>query len=144
MDQRGDQVLGKSRAPWHVWLVGGLAFLWYVSGTVTIQLAQLGKLPGLRPDEIAYYATKPAGLVLLTAIGTYGSVVGTVLLLLRERAAVPAFSVALASILAADAIELANGSSRAYANTGAAIVTGVVVVIGVGMLVYARAMQRRW
>jgi hypothetical protein len=39
--------------------------------------------------------------------------------------------------------ELANGTSRAYANTGAAIVTAVVALIGVAMLVYARAIQRR-
>lgn len=132
-----------ARAPWHLWVVGGLAFLWYASGAVTIQLAQLDKLPGIKPDEVAYYAAKPLWLVLLSAVGTYGSVAGSVLLLLRHRAAASLFAIALLAILLADVVELANGTSRAYANTGAAIVTAMVALIGIGMLFYSRSTQGR-
>lgn len=117
--------------------------LWYLSGAVTIQLAQLGKLPGIEPDEVAYYAAKPAWLVILTALGTYGSLVASVLLLLRHRAATAVFAMALMAILLADVAELADGTSRAYANAGAATVTVVVALGGIGMLLYSRAMQRR-
>lgn len=143
MTQSGGQGPTAPRTPWHLWVVGALALLWYAAGAVTIQLAQLGKLPGLRPDEIAYYAAKPAGLVVLTALGTYGSLLGAILLLLRHRGAVSILVIALACILLADAVELADGTSRAYANSGAAIVTVAVAVIGVGMVMYARAMSSR-
>lgn len=132
-----------TRAPWHLWVIGTCALLWYASGAITIQLAQLGMLPGLRADELMYYAAKPMWLVILTAIGTYGSLVASVLLLFRHRAAAAMFAVALLAILIADVAELADGTSRALANRGAAIVTVLVVCIGIAMLLYARAMQRR-
>lgn len=131
------------RTPWHLWIVGGLALLWYALGALTIQLAQLGDLPGIAPDEIAYYAAKPMWLVVVTAISTYGAVIASLSLLLRRRAAVPLFAIALAGILLGDAAELLDGSSRAYANSAAAIVTVIVVLTTVAMLLYARAMQRR-
>lgn len=133
----------RKRTPWHLWVVGGLALLWYALGAFTIQMAQIGRLPGLEADEIAYYAVKPALLIVVTAIGTYGSVLAAVLLLLRHRGAVPLFAVALAAILLGDAIELIDGSSRAYANPGAALVTAIVAVLAVAMLLYAQAMRRR-
>ncbi len=117
--------------------------LWYAAGAATIQLAQLGKLPGLRADEIAYYAAKPAWLIVLTAIGTYGSLVATLLLLLRRQVAVSIFGLSLGCILLADVVELVDGTSRVYANTGAAIVTVVVAVLGLIMVVYSRALRAR-
>ena len=135
--------VASSKPPWHFWVVGVLALLWYVSGAVTIQLAQLGRLPGLDPGETAYYAAKPAWLVLVAALGTYGSVLASILLLMRRQAGVATFALVLAIILFGNAVELSNGTSRVYANTAAAIATAVIAVIAVFMVAYARAMRRR-
>lgn len=129
--------------PWHLWAVGGLALVWNLAGAVTIQAAQLGRLPGLTPDEVAYYAEKSPVLIVITGIATYGSVVASVLLLMRRRAATGAFAVALACIVLTNAIELATGSSRITENGGAAIGTALIVMIAVALLLYARASSRR-
>lgn len=133
----------KVRTPWHLWAVGILSLLWYAAGAYTIQMAQLGRLPHLSADEIAYYAAKPVWLVAITAISTYGSALGSAFLLLRSRAAVWLFAIALAFILLNNGIELANGTSRAFANNGATIATVVIVLIAFAILLYARAMSRR-
>jgi hypothetical protein len=133
----------RGKAPWHLWVIGGLALLWYVSGAVTIQLAQLGRLPGIDVGEAAYYAAKPAWKVVLTAVGTYGSVLATLLLLMHRKASVTLFAIMLAIVLVGSAIELADGTSRAYANAGAAIATAVIAASVAFMAWYARAMQRR-
>ena len=73
----------KVRAPWHLWVVGIVSVLWYAAGAYTIQMAQLGRLPHLSPDEITYYATKPVWLIAITAISTYGSALAAALLLMR-------------------------------------------------------------
>jgi hypothetical protein len=143
MEGMQDASAARGRAPWHLWVVGGLALLWYVSGAVTIQLAQLGQLPGLDAGELAYYAAKPAWKVALTAVSTYGSVLAALLLLMRRKASVALFALMLAAILLGNAVELADGTSRAYANNAAAIATAVIVAIAVFMVWYARAMQRR-
>ena len=132
----------RQKTPWHIWAVGIVAFLWYAMGAATIQLAQLAMLPGLDAGEIAYYAAKPLWLVAATAIGTYGSVLGSVLLLLRSRAADVVFGLSLAGILAGNIVELLNGTSRAYANEGAALVTLIVAVGALAVWCYAYAMVR--
>jgi hypothetical protein len=131
------------KAPWHFWVIGVIALLWYASGAYTIQMAELGQLPGLQPDEAAYYAAKPMWQSIVTGIGTYGSVLASILLLMRRRSATLVFAVALALILLIDVYELSNGTSRVYANNAAAIVTGIIAVIAAFMVWYSRAMQRR-
>src|SRR5690349_9603455 len=118
-----------TKTPWHFWVIGALAALWYISGAVTIQLAELGQLPDLKPDEAAYYAAKPMWLSIATGIGTYGSVLASILLLMRKRLAVMVFAIALVLILLNNAYELSNGTSRVYANDLAAMVTGIIAVI---------------
>ncbi len=130
------------KAPWHLWIVGTIAFLWYVMGAATIQMAQLAMLPGLDAGEIAYYAAKPIWLVAATAIGTYGSVLGSVLLLMRRRAADPVFGLSLGGIMVGNIVEILNGTSRAFANDGAALVTLIVAVVGLAVWSYAYVMVR--
>jgi len=132
-----------AKAPWHFWAIGVLALLWYASGAWTIQMAQLGRLEGLSSDEAAYYAAKPVWLVGTTAIATYGSLLGAILLLARRGSAAPVFAIALAFILLNNAIELSNGTSRVYANNAAAVVTTIIALIALFMVWYSRAMQRR-
>lgn len=139
-DQKSDT---RVRTPWHLWVVGVVSLLWYAAGAYTIQVAQLGRLPHLSPDELAYYAAKPLWLIGITAISTYGSALASVFLLLRSRAAVWLFAIALVFIVLNNGIELANRTSRAFANTGATIATAVIVLIAIAMLLYARSMRKR-
>jgi hypothetical protein len=129
--------------PWLHWALAVAALVWNLAGAFTIQAAQLGRLPGLTPDETAYYAEKPAVLVVITGIATYGSVLASILLLMRRRQATWAFAVALAGIVLGNAIELATGSSRITESDGAAIGTALIVLIAVALLLYARTSSRR-
>lgn len=132
-----------TKARRHFWVIGVLALLWYTLGAFTIQLAEIGQLPGIRADEVAYYAARPLWLKISTGFATYGSLLGAILLLARRRWAMPIFTLALWVILLNNAVELWNGTSRVYANTGAAVVTCIIVAIAVFMVWYSRRMQKR-
>ena len=132
----------KRKAPWHLWVVGVLALLWYASGAFTIGMAQAGRLPDISADEAAYYAAQPLWFVLLTDVALLSAVAGAAALLLRRRAAVWLFVVSLVAIVATNIYDLASGTSRALANDGAMILTAVIAVTAVLMLVYARAMAK--
>lgn len=138
-----DMTEGGAKTPWHLWVVGVLALVWYISGAYVIQTAQLGMRPEMPPDEVAYYAAQPLWFQIATGISTYGSVLGSILLLARRRPASAIFAVALATIVLTAVVDLVHGTSRVYANTGAAVVTGVIVAIAVFMVFYSRALQRR-
>ena len=132
-----------AKTPWHVWVVGILSLLWYLSGAYVIMLAQHGTYPGLPADEAAYYAAKPLYLELIADIALLAGIAGSVALLMRRAWAVPLYAVLAAAVLLGHALELAGGTSRAFANQGAMIATVVILAWAVLNWLHARAMQRR-
>jgi hypothetical protein len=135
--------LGKPKAPWHLWAVAVLALLWNASGAYTILMARAGRLAGLSADEAAYYAAQPYWFELLVDIALFSPIAGAVALLLRHRSAVWLFGLSLAAVLITDIYDLAAGTSRALENSMAMIVTGLIALIALLQLLYARAMKKR-
>jgi hypothetical protein len=135
--------LAKPKAPWHLWVVAGLTLLWNASGAYTILMARAGRLSGLSADEAAYYAAQPFWFVLVVDVALFAPMAGAVALLLRHRSAVWLFGLSLAAVLITDTYDLAAGTSRALANNAAMIVTGLIALIALLQLLYARAMKNR-
>lgn len=131
------------KAPWHLWAVGILSLLWDGSGAFTIVSAQHQAVFALAPDEADYYAAQAPWFVALVDIGLVTAILGGLGLLLRKRSAVWAFAVSLVLILFGDAYELGIGTSRIYASSAAAFVTGLIAVLAALQLAYANAMAKR-
>jgi len=83
------------KSPWHLWAVGAVALLWNAAGAYSILLAQAGRLPNPKPDELAYYAAQPLWLVVVTDMALGAAIAGALGLLFRKRAAVWLYAVAL-------------------------------------------------
>ncbi|MBO9498024.1 MAG: hypothetical protein J7496_03160 [Novosphingobium sp.] len=130
------------KPPWHLWAIGIAALLWYAAGTVTIFMAQLGHLE-MRPDEVAYYSAQAPWFTVVTDIADFAGIAGSVLLLMRNAKALRVFVLSLAAIVVTHGYDYAMGTSRSYANAGAATVNAIVVVIAVLLVWYAAAMKRR-
>lgn len=101
-----DAVLGETRkAPWHLWAVGGLSLAWNMIGAADYTLSQLGNRTWLgaaaenmgvtADDMIAYIDSFPAWMHAFWALGVWGAIAGSILLLARSRHAVWAFAVSL-------------------------------------------------
>lgn len=89
------------RTPWHLWVVGVLTLLWNSVGGFSYTMTRLGKLEdlGMGEAEIAYFASAPTWSNLFWALGVWGAIVGSILLLLRSRFAVHAVIVAIIGLL---------------------------------------------
>lgn len=133
----------KSKTPWHVWLVGILTLLWDGSGAYTIMMAQAARLPGLTPDEIAYYAKQPLWFVIVTDFALVTAIAAGVAVLLRSRHAVVLFALSLIAILQTNAWDLGAETSRVLVSRGALIVTCIIVALAALQLWYAVAMKKR-
>lgn len=74
----------------------------------------------------------------------WGGVVGSVLLLMRNRLAVPVFLVSMVAMVLATFRNyvLANGL-EVFPDAASKIVTAMVFVIGVALYLYARAQQKQ-
>jgi hypothetical protein len=95
-----------SRAPWHLWAVGLLSLLWNAFGGYDYTMTQLRdpayfasmqSQTGMSAAEMtAFFDAFPVWASALWAIGVWGSIAGSILLLIRSRHAVTAFIVSLA------------------------------------------------
>ena len=93
-----------TRMPWHLWVVGVIAVLWNAYGgydyTMSMtQGATYMAASGMTPDQIAYYDTMPVWMTGVWAIGVWGGVLGSLLLLMRNKLAFPVFAVSFGAFL---------------------------------------------
>jgi hypothetical protein len=94
-EMSGETRIG-SGAPWHVWAVGIGGLLWNAFGgydyfmTKTRGDAYL-VAAGMTPEQIAHFHTLPAWMTAIWAVGVWGALLGSVLLLARRRQAFPVF-----------------------------------------------------
>ncbi|WP_295172714.1 hypothetical protein [uncultured Brevundimonas sp.] len=92
------------KTPWHLWLVGVLSLLWNGFGAFDfIQTTTRGeaymRAAGFDDAMVAYYEAIPAWMYVPWTLGVWGAVIGSVMLLLRRRWAVPAFGLSLLGAL---------------------------------------------
>lgn len=94
-----------ARAPLHLWIVGVLGLLWNGFGAFDYLMSKLQgatyfRQMGMTDAQIAYMNSYPLWMTAVWAVGVWSAVLGTVLLLIRNRAAAPVFLLSLAAFLA--------------------------------------------
>ena len=92
------------KTPWHLWLVGVIALLFNAIGAFDYvmsltQGASYMASAGMTPEQIAHFQAMPVWMIAVWTIGVWGAVLASLLLLLRNRLAFPAFAVSLAAFL---------------------------------------------
>jgi ribose/xylose/arabinose/galactoside ABC-type transport system permease subunit len=136
-----------SRTPRHLWAIGIIALLWNCIGafdylmTQTRNAAYMSAFP---PEQLAWFYGLPAWVVAAWAIAVWGGVLGSILLLLRRRLAVPVF---LASLVAMVVTTFQNwvlaNAAEVFPDTFSRVFSVVIFVITVALYFYARAMRER-
>lgn len=93
--------LSRNAAPRHLWVVGIVSLLWNAVGVVSYIMTELGQLAslGMTPEQIAYFEAFPAWATAFWALGVWGCLLGSILLLARSRHAVTAFGVSIVGLV---------------------------------------------
>ena len=134
------------RRPWHLWVVGGLTLLWNGYGGFDYLMTQTenaGYLANFTAEQRAYFSSYPLWMDAVWAIGVWGAVLGSVLLLLRRRLATPVFAVSLAAFLVSVVYSYALSEGGRVMGATGAVFSLVIALIGIGEVLYARAMSGR-
>jgi hypothetical protein len=136
------------RTPWHLWVVGILSLLWNAGGAYDYLMTQLGNeayLAMLTEPQRAMLAQRPVWFDAVWAIGIWGSVAGSLLLLLRSRLAVWAFALSFGGLVLAAVWQygIVSPSALEVSGIGSAVFSAVIAVVIVLLWVYARAMAAR-
>ena len=92
------------KTPWHLWLVGVIAVLFNAIGAFDYVMsmalgARYMASAGMTPAQIAHYQGMPIWMTAVWTIGVWGAMLGSLLILLRNRLAFAVFAVSLAAFL---------------------------------------------
>lgn len=137
--------IGRPATPWHFWLVSLLALLWNSFGAYDYTMSHLQgeayyRQVGMSEAVIAAMARFPAWMHAVWAVGVWGSVVGTLLLLSRSRWAFHAFAVSSLGAIGSLAYNLTNPALSAAMSP---VMPAVIVVICLAFVWYAKMMTKR-
>lgn len=136
-----------AKAPWHLWVVGGLSLLWNAMGALDFTMTETHNeayLKQFTPEQLAYFQGFPAWAIVTWGAATWGSLAGSLLLLLRQGLAVHAFWVSLAAMIPTFVHNfLLSDGLKVMGGPGALAFTAVIVVVGIALPLYARALRRR-
>lgn len=138
-----DTIGAPSKAPLHLWAVGILTLLWNGVGGFSYTMTRLGKLEqlGMGEAEIAFFESAPLWSNFFWALGVWGAIAGSVLILLRSRFAVPAVIIAIIGLLGSNIWQYAIATNMPESLKSPAI-TVIIWVTTLFMLFYATRMTR--
>lgn len=139
-----------TRAPWHLWVVGIVGLLWNSGGAYDYTMTQTRNLDyltqaadnaGVSLDVmLGYYTQFPAWADAAWAFGVWGAVVGSILLLLRNRFAYHAFAISILGLLGTTGFT-ATSDIPAELNTSFTwIFTAVIWIATLALAYYAKRM----
>lgn len=132
--------------PWHLWLVGILGVLWDSVGAFDYLMTETQNeayMSQFTPEQLEYFYGFPSWVVAFWALAVWGGLLGTILLLLRKRVAVPVLLgsflamvvTAIHNFLLSDGLEVMGGAGAAF--------SVLIFAVALGLWLYARAMARR-
>lgn len=133
-----------TKTPWHLWLVGVLSLLWNGFGATDFTMTTVARdawfaMMGMTTEQITQFEALPSWMWAAWALGVYGGLVGSVLLLVRRRLAVAAFAV---SLLGAAGGLLYQAVLAPPGGPGA-MMPAIITVIAAFLFWYAGAMAKR-
>jgi len=135
------------KTPWHLWVIGLISLLWNAGGAfdyVMTKTANAAYVANYTAEQLAYLEAFPAWVSFFWALGVWGAVAGSVLLLLRSRHAVLAFVLSFVGMIVNLVWGLVLSPTPMSAMTGggfALVFTGAIVVVAGALIIYARAMR---
>lgn len=120
--------------PKHLWIVGILSLLWNAIGATDYIMSETGNLAwfemmGLGAEELAWMQSFPVWAVAAWAIGVWGSVAGSILLLMRSRHAVTAYLLSIAGAVVSFAFQFTAANKPASMEGGAALAMPIAIMI---------------
>ena len=135
------------RTPWHVWAVGLLSLAWNAIGGIDYTMTQTHNaayLAAATPAQLAWFAGFPAGEVAAGALGVWGAIAGSLLLLARSRHAVVVFGVSWAGLALSSLYQWFINPPPGETQSGGMLVLDLAIwAIAIGLPWYAQRMKAR-
>lgn len=137
-----------NKTPWHIWVVGVLAVLFNSIGVFDFvmsmsQGADYMAKAGMTPEQIDQYLRMPGWMTVVWAVGVFGALLASVLLLLRRKLAAPVFLVSLVAFVISLLHTYVLTDGGKVMGSQMAIASGVIFVVLALLTFYAWRMGKR-
>ena len=135
------------KTPWHIWVVGIVTLLWNAIGAMDYVMTQLrveSYMSQFTEEQLAFFYGFPGWVNASWAIAVWGAILGSILILLRSKLAVPVFWIGLVAMVATAIhnVVLSEVSMTEIAGTGAMWFSLVIFVVAVLLVIYATVQKR--
>lgn len=131
--------------PAHLWVIGVVSLLWNSFGCYDYLMTALrdpATMAALTPATQAYIAAMPAWLTAFWALGVWGSLAGSILLLARSAHSVTAFALSLLGLAVSQGYQMFTNRSPEMSGTAMIIFTLVIWSALGFLLLYSRRMAK--
>ena len=141
-----------AKAPAHLWIVGALALLWNGFGCYNYFMTRTQGEAWIRQmmhtDDgaaiMAYLDSFPIWASAGWGLGVWGGLLGSILLLLRNRLAVAAFAVSLIGAVASNLYQLVHPADIPELSAGMnAVMPYIIIAIAVALFLNARSLRAK-
>lgn len=144
----GDTTRMTTATPWHLWAVGIVGLLWNGYGCVDYTMTQLqgdAWLQSMKMTEaqIAYFNAMPAWTHGAWAIGVWGGLLGSVLLLLRMKWAFHLFVASLLGLVGSLIYQYGMSNGMEVGGTSSVVMYGVILAACLFFIWYSRMMSQK-
>lgn len=133
--------------PWHLWLIGIIGSLWSSMGVLSFVLTQMNVeavMSRFPPQQREYFESFPLWADAFWAIGVFGGVIGSLLLLLKNRLAFHALLTSVSGVIVSNLGGLfLLGGMEVMGETGALGFTVFPVIVAAFLAYYAQVMSRK-
>jgi hypothetical protein len=136
----------RTATPVHLWIVGAVSLLWNLVGAYDYLMTQTQNeayMARFTPEQLEYFYGFPMWVETFWALAVWGSVLGSILLLLRKGLAVPVFAVSFVSMVITAVYNYGLSNGLELMGGSALVFSLVIFVIALGLFLYARAMRAR-
>jgi hypothetical protein len=132
----------RATAPWWFWVVAVVALLWNAFGGYDYSMSHFQgeayfRQMGMTDAQIAYLDAYPSWMHAVWAIGVWGSVLGSILLILRSRWALYAFALSVFGAIGNLGYLLMNPGG------GDLIFPAIIIAICVFLIWFSSTMTKR-
>ena len=137
----------QARTPVHLWIVGILSLLWNCFGCYDYLMTNLKNqayLAQFTADQLAYFDSLPAWLTAFWALGVWGGLAGSILLLIRSRYAVWLFAVSVVGAVVGLGYQMCMTQMPASMKEGfMGFMPWVIILIAAFLLWYAWTAEKK-
>jgi hypothetical protein len=135
-----------ARTPRHVWVVGILSLLWNLMGAFDYLMTETKNdayMSKFTPEQLEFYYGFPSWLVACWAIAVWGGVLGSVLLLMRKKLALPVFVASFLCMVVTTIQTYGFAGGMDVSGAGGLAFSAVIFVVALFLIIYARSMTKK-